>query len=378
MNITLVKLTPEFRAQLNDMMEEWLAAEQDFSPYAIRRNDYRDFEYYLENLEIRQEQDGRVPDSTYFCLDLDENIFVGAVNIRHYLNESLLFTGGHIGDGIRPSRRRKGYATAMIRLALEKCRELGIHRVLMTCDRDNIGSAKSILHNGGVLENEVLNEEGQWEQRYWIDLDQIPLLTHVYFVRHAQPVHSHEDDRTRPLTEEGKQDTALVTQVLEDKQIDSFYCSPYLRSLDTIRPTAEQYGLAICQEERFRERQSGERGNVGLRDADSPLRRRWQDFSWHEPGGESIGQVQQRNIAALQEILLENPGKNIAIGTHGTALSSILNYYRPQFGCEDFLRIVDWMPYLVELTFDGQTLLTFRELAYIEKQYHPDRVTRKL
>ena len=86
MNITLVKLTPEYRPQLNDMMEEWLAVEQDFSPYMIRRNDYRDFEYYLENLEIRQEQDGRVPDSTYFCLDLDENVFVGAVNIRHYLN----------------------------------------------------------------------------------------------------------------------------------------------------------------------------------------------------------------------------------------------------------------------------------------------------
>lgn len=376
MNITLVKLTPEYRPQLNDMMEEWLALEQDFSPYAIRKNDYRDFEYYLENLEIRQEQDGRVPDSTYFCLDLDENVFVGAVNIRHYLNESLLFTGGHIGDGIRPSRRRKGYATAMIRLALEKCRELGLHRVLMTCDKDNIGSAKSILRNGGILENEITNEEGKQEQRYWIDLDRIPPLTHVYFVRHAQPVHSHEDDRTRPLTEEGKQDTALVTQVLADRRIDCFYCSPYLRSLDTIRPAAAQYDLPILQDERLRERQAGEQGNANLRSADSPLRRRWQDFSWHEPGGESIGQVQQRNIAALQEILLENPGKNIAIGTHGTALSSILNYYRPQFCCEDFLRIVDWMPYLVELTFDGQTLLTFRELAHIEKPYRPDGVSR--
>lgn len=170
MNITLVKLTPEYRPQLEDMMQEWLAVEQDFSPYAIRRNDYRDFDYYLEHLEVKQEQEGRVPDSTWFCLDLDENIFVGAVNIRHRLNEELLITGGHIGDGVRPSRRRRGYATAMIRLALEKCRELGITRVLMTCDKSNIGSAKSILRNGGQLENEVINEEGQLEQRYWIDL----------------------------------------------------------------------------------------------------------------------------------------------------------------------------------------------------------------
>lgn len=179
MNITLVKLTGQYRAQLNDMMEEWLSVEQDFSPYAIRKNDYRDFDHYLDHLENKEEQEGFVPDSTYFCLDLDRNIFVGAVNIRHYLNESLLFSGGHIGDGIRPSERRKGYATAMIRLALEKCRELGIRRVLMTCDKDNIGSAKSIVNNGGILENEFINAEGVTEQRYWIDLESIPPLTHV-------------------------------------------------------------------------------------------------------------------------------------------------------------------------------------------------------
>lgn len=103
------------------------------------------------------------------CLDKDRNIFVGAVNIRHYLNDSLLKMGGHIGDGVRPSERRKGYATAMIALALEECRKLGIHKVLMCCDKENIASAKSIIHNGGVLENEV-EEKGHLEQRYWIQL----------------------------------------------------------------------------------------------------------------------------------------------------------------------------------------------------------------
>lgn len=170
MNVRLVKLERKYKAQLDGMMEEWLAAEQHFSPYAIRKNDYRDFDYYLEHLEIKEETDGHVPDSTFFLLDLDRNIFVGAVNIRHYLNDSLLFSGGHIGDGIRPSERRKGYATAMIGLALEECRKLGITRVLMTCDKDNVGSAKSIMHNGGVLENEIVNEEGVIEQRYWIEL----------------------------------------------------------------------------------------------------------------------------------------------------------------------------------------------------------------
>ena len=171
MNIKLVKLSEEYKTQLFDMMDEWLAVEQHFSPYAIRKNDYHDFEHYMDNLELKEPRDGKVPDSTFFCLDTDRNIFVGAVNIRHYLNDDLLFTGGHIGDGVRPGERRKGYATAMIGLALEECRKLGIKKVLMTCDKLNIGSAKSIMNNGGVLENEVINEDGVPEQRYWIDLE---------------------------------------------------------------------------------------------------------------------------------------------------------------------------------------------------------------
>lgn len=174
MNIELVRLSHEYKEQLFDMLTEWTADikknHTNHSPWMIFRNDFHDFDYYLENLEIKEETpDGRVPDTTLFCLDRDRNIFVGAVNIRHYLNEGLLQTGGHIGDGIRPSERRKGYATAMIRLALEECRKLGIDRVLMCCDKDNIGSAKSIINNGGVLENEVM-EDGHLEQRYWIEL----------------------------------------------------------------------------------------------------------------------------------------------------------------------------------------------------------------
>ena len=94
---------------------------------------------------------------------------VGAVNIRHRLNETLLRNGGHIGDGVRPSERKKGIATKMIALALEKCKELGIKKVIMVCDKDNIGSAKSIINNGGVLENEI-EADGVINQRYWIDI----------------------------------------------------------------------------------------------------------------------------------------------------------------------------------------------------------------
>ena len=80
-----------------------------------------------------------------------------------------MLDGGHIGDGVRPSERRKGYATAMIALALDECRKLGIEKVLMVCNKENTGSAKSIQNNGGVLENEI-NVEGETVQRYWIQL----------------------------------------------------------------------------------------------------------------------------------------------------------------------------------------------------------------
>ena len=175
MNVKLIKLTKEYYPQLSEMIEEWRLDQEinhtNHSPWAIFKNDYHDFDFYLDNLEINEPKGGKVPDSVFFLLDIERNILLGAVNIRHYLNDYLLQFGGHIGDGIRPSERRKGYATEMIRLALIECKKLGIDKVLMVCDKSNIGSAKSIIKNGGILENEFVDEDGEVNQRYWIDLD---------------------------------------------------------------------------------------------------------------------------------------------------------------------------------------------------------------
>ncbi len=172
--IKLIKLSREYETQLCEMLDEWRLDQKlnntNRSPWAIFKNDCRDFDYYLANLDLKEARDGLVPDSTFFLLDDERNILLGAVNIRHYLSDHLMKYGGHIGDGIRPSERRRGYGTLIISLALEKCRELGIERVLITCDKDNIGSAKSIIRNGGVLENELTDEDGDIIQRYWIDL----------------------------------------------------------------------------------------------------------------------------------------------------------------------------------------------------------------
>ena len=190
-------------------------------------------------------------------------------------------------------------------------------------------------------------------------------MTKVYFVRHAQPDFAWEDDRTRPLTAEGKADSKVVVEFLKDKQIDVFYCSPYLRSVDTIADTALYYGKEIITDERLREREKGPNGNG--RDM---LCKRWADLDYHEVGGESIHMAQERNVAALQDILRVNQGKNIVIGTHGTALSSILNYYDATFGCDDFWRIVDWMPYIIELDFEGIKLVGRTEHVHVYKEFH--------
>ena len=173
MKVKLIKLTKEYEKQLGEMIDEWKLDQQvnrtDGSPWVIFKNDYRDFDYYLEHLETKDTSQGFVPDSVFFLLDEERNRLLGAVNIRHYLNEHLLKYGGHIGDGVRPSERRKGYATEMIRLALIECKKLGIDRVLICCNSDNIGSKESIIKNGGVLENIVM-EDGKPMERYWIDI----------------------------------------------------------------------------------------------------------------------------------------------------------------------------------------------------------------
>ena len=169
MNLKLIKASNKYKEKIIDMLEEWYASKEKIVPYSIRKIDYHDFDYYCNNLDVKENSNNLVPDSTFFCIDEDRNIVVGAINIRHYLNESLLLNGGHIGDGVRPSERRKGVATKMISLALQECKKLGIDKVLLVCDKKNIGSAKSIINNGGVLENEILVND-VIEQRYWIKL----------------------------------------------------------------------------------------------------------------------------------------------------------------------------------------------------------------
>lgn len=114
-----------------------------------------------------------VPSSVYLAIKLDSDKVVGIIDIRHSLTSFLYNYGGNIGYSVLPEERRKGYAKEMLKLAIKKCKEMNMSKILLTCDKENIASSKTIKANGGILENEVKDIVGLSQsgiiQRYWIN-----------------------------------------------------------------------------------------------------------------------------------------------------------------------------------------------------------------
>lgn len=108
--------------------------------------------------------------STQFVLMRGQRI-LGTLQVRHCFNDFLRDYGGHIGYSVRPCERRKGYASRMLKEALPFCRSIGLDKVLITCLRENEGSRRTILKNGGVYESTVIEpQSGKVLERYWISL----------------------------------------------------------------------------------------------------------------------------------------------------------------------------------------------------------------
>ena len=177
-------------------------------------------------------------------------------------------------------------------------------------------------------------------------------MTKIYFIRHAQADNTNNDNRNRPLTEKGLNDRQLVTNFLNDKNIDIVIASTFKRAIDTLTPFAISKGLEIETIEDFREREAQMMPDIN--DFHIFAKRQWADFSHTLPGDENLIDVQTRNIAALKNVLEKYKDKNIAIGTHGTALSTIIHYYDKSYGYEDYIAMVHVLPWAAYMEFDNQ------------------------
>ena len=170
--IILVKPDLSYADEIIKYKEESLA-ESPIINGSAGLDRFSSIEIWFEELKKRSCEDtvpkGLVPSSTYLAVREKDNYIVGMIDIRHYLNEYLTQVGGHIGYGVRKTERNKGYAKQMLKLALEKCRELKIKKVLITCDEDNIASEKVILSANAKLED-IRNVDGENKKRFWIDL----------------------------------------------------------------------------------------------------------------------------------------------------------------------------------------------------------------
>ena len=152
-------------------------------------------------------------------------------------------------------------------------------------------------------------------------------MTTIYFIRHAEPDFTIHEDRIRPLNSEGRLDCALVTEFLQDKNISAVLSSPYKRAFDTVAPFANSAGLQ---------------------------------------------EVQERNIAALEKVLIQHKNKNIVIGTHGTALSTIINYYDKTYGYENFKAIAGIFPWVVKMEFDDNGCMGMEKINLFQPVLKPD------
>ena len=171
----LIKPTADLKEAYLDFLREFRQAGEKIihGGGPLRTADTEDFDIlmqrerdYAAGVNLPEDQ---VPSATYWLMQ--DGRILGTCNLRHRLNDRLRLAGGHVGYAVRPSERNKGYATAILRLALAKARELGMDRVLVTCDKDNPASARVIRKCGGALEGEGPNpQDGTVQQRYWIDL----------------------------------------------------------------------------------------------------------------------------------------------------------------------------------------------------------------
>ncbi|MEY8462856.1 histidine phosphatase family protein [Streptococcus merionis] len=193
------------------------------------------------------------------------------------------------------------------------------------------------------------------------------MKTTIYFVRHAEPNYRNHDDFNRELTEKGMKDSLKVTHFFLDKKIDKVYSSPYKRAVDTVKDLADKLELPLQIEQDFRERKID---SVWIEDFNAFAKKQWENFSYRLSDGESLNQVQERNIRALEAIISKHPGQNLVVASHGTALSTIVNHYQSNFKLEQFQQIKHLFPFIVRFDFVANSCQSITLYDILQETIH--------
>ena len=173
MVVQLVTPSSAFESSHRSFVEEFRSNGERVVPW-VADEPFETFDDYVKALLAAADgigiPHGFVPHSTFWLIDSRDEI-VAISNLRHGLTEGLLKHGGHIGYGVRPSARGRGHATEILRHTLARACDLGLRKVRLTCDKDNVASCRTILRNGGVLDDEEFMPEYRCvTSRYWINL----------------------------------------------------------------------------------------------------------------------------------------------------------------------------------------------------------------
>lgn len=168
-SMEFIEPSPAYKESFREALEEF--AQANIKGFWNARETLTDIDRYIVQAKKQSQgmdlPEGWVPASTFWLIDND--MFIAHVNIRHRLSDDLRRIGGNIGYFVRPSMQKKGYGTKLLKFALLKARELGLEKILITCDKDNVGSRRVIEKNGGVFDREI-SVEDRPVLHFWIDL----------------------------------------------------------------------------------------------------------------------------------------------------------------------------------------------------------------
>ena len=172
----LIRPTLEYKEQAIAYIQEFYQYNSKIHGVGSLNKYLDDYEGWLEKLELYRNMvatEERVPAETFFLIRENDNKIIGMTNIRFELNENLRKYGGHIGYSIRPTERRKGYNKINLYLGLLESQKRGLKRVMLSCDKDNLGSSRTMLAFNAEFEREFFDDEINHciEQIYWIDVD---------------------------------------------------------------------------------------------------------------------------------------------------------------------------------------------------------------